>query len=82
VVQDYKAAVKWYRRAAEQGFSDAQGRLGAMYANGQVVQQDYKEAIKWFQLAADQGLVVAQNNLNLLFKNCQIGAFPGAPQSN
>jgi TPR repeat protein len=30
LAQDYAEAVKWYRRAAEQGNADAQTRLGVM----------------------------------------------------
>ena len=31
VEQDFKEAVKWYQKAAEQGFAGAQYNLGAMY---------------------------------------------------
>ena len=49
--QDYKEALKWYRRAAEQGHEDAQYRLGIMYEAGQGVPQDYIQAHTWFNLA-------------------------------
>ena len=39
VVQDYREAVKWYRKAAERGFARAQSNLGLMYANGEGVIQ-------------------------------------------
>ncbi len=55
VPKDYKEAVRWYRKAAEQGDADAQDSLGSLYANGDGVPHDYKEAVKWFRLAADQG---------------------------
>ncbi len=42
--KDYAQAVKWLRKAAEQGFAIAQTDLGAMYANGQGVSKDYAEA--------------------------------------
>jgi TPR repeat protein len=54
--------VKWFRKAADQGFAYAQGRLAAMYVNGQGVPQDYAEAVKWFR-AADQGNADAQGKL-------------------
>ena len=41
--------------AAEQGYSDAQYKLGLMYYEGQGVSEDYVEAYKWFSLAAAQG---------------------------
>ncbi len=42
--QDYAEAVRWFRRAAEQGFTEAQYNLGQMYNNGQSVPQDYAAA--------------------------------------
>jgi TPR repeat protein len=52
VPQDHAEAVKWFRKAADQGVAQAQSYLGAMYAKGQGVPQDYVEAYKWFDLAA------------------------------
>ena len=52
---DYAEAVKWYRKAAEQGHARAQYSLGFMYYNGRGVPQDYAEAMKWYRKAADQG---------------------------
>ena len=52
--QDYKAAVKWWRLAAEQGFAEALNNLGMMYGNGDGVAQDHVEAHKWFGLAASR----------------------------
>jgi TPR repeat protein len=47
VQQDFKQALAWYRKAAEQGLADAQGNLGCMYYKGQGVQQDSKQAAAW-----------------------------------
>ena len=60
--RDY-AAVKWYRKAAEQGDAYAQGQLGWMYDSGQGIAQDYAEAVKWYHKAAEQGNAFAQRNL-------------------
>jgi TPR repeat protein len=49
---DYTEAAKWYRLAAEQGHTSAQGNLGFMYGKGVGVPQDYIEAYKWLSLAA------------------------------
>jgi TPR repeat protein len=46
VPQDDAEAVKWYRRAAEQGLADAQVSLGQMYADGKGVLKDDTEAAK------------------------------------
>ena len=45
-------AVKWYRKAAEQGHAEAQFNLGCCYANGQGVAKDKVEAYAWFSMAA------------------------------
>ena len=44
VKQDYGRAVEWYRRAAEQGYADAQYNLSVMYGTGRGVVQDYVTA--------------------------------------
>ena len=44
VKQDFKEAVKWYRKAAEQNYAGALYRLGMAYANGRGVEKDDKEA--------------------------------------
>ena len=55
VPRDYQEAVKWFRRAAEQGNTRAQHNLGFMYANGEGVPKDYVRAYAWLNLAAAQG---------------------------
>ena len=67
VEQDFKEAVKWYRKAAEQGNAVAQYNLGQMYREGQGVEQDFKEAVKWYRKAAEQGDVDAQYNLGVMY---------------
>jgi len=47
--------VKWFRKAAEQGNSFAQGKLGAAYEEGRGVPKDYVKAYMWLILAAAQG---------------------------
>ena len=69
VVRDYEQALKWIRLAAEQGHSDAQHYLAAMYEAGEGVAQDYKEAMRWFRLSADQGNGKAQHNLGIMYVN-------------
>ncbi len=55
-----KEAVKWYKKAAEQGYADAQYYLGNAYSKGEGVPEDPKEAVKWYRKAADQGYKFAQ----------------------
>ena len=67
VPQDYAEAVKWYRMAAEQGYSVAQYNLGLMYANGRGVPQDLTESVRRFRIAAEQGNTKAQLFLGLMY---------------
>ena len=55
--QDYKEAVKWLRKAAEQGHIFSQTTLGTVYAEGVqgVVEKDYPQALMWFIFAAARG---------------------------
>jgi TPR repeat protein len=54
VPQNDAEAVKWFRKAAEQGYAGAQYSLGYMYANGQGVPQDYVLAHMWCNLAVSR----------------------------
>jgi len=65
--QNFEKAVCWYKKAAEQGLSEAQNNLGVMYKDGQGVKQDYQEAARWFMLAAGQDSKLAQLNLGWLY---------------
>lgn len=66
VPQDYGEAVRWYRKAAEQGNGDAQYNLAIMYKYGHGVNKDLSEARRWFQKAADQGDENAKEQLRKL----------------
>ena len=73
--EDFKTAVKWFQKAADQGNADAQINLGFCYQEGQGVPQNYDKAVKWYQKAADQGNAGAQNNLGFCYQEGQ-----GVPQ--
>ena len=75
VTQDHAEAVRWYRKAADQGYAVAQNNLGVMYGSGLGVRQDHAEAARWYRKAADQGYVNAQNNLGVMYQSGQ-----GVPQ--
>jgi TPR repeat protein len=66
VLQDYKAAVKWYTLAAEQGDVSAHNNLGAMYDKGHGVLQDYARAHMWFNIAASSGGENASGNRDMV----------------
>jgi TPR repeat protein len=60
-------AMKWYRKAAQQGDLSSQIALGLIYGAGRGVPQNYFQAVKWFRLAAEQGDPLAQYNLGLIY---------------
>ena len=60
---NYTEAVKWFSKAAEQGYADAQNNLGWCYALGEGVSIDYQKAVKWWRKAAEQGDTDAQYSL-------------------
>ena len=63
VEKDEVEAVKWYRKAADQGYHPAQFTLGVNYAAGVGVAKDVIQAISWYRKAADQGNEFAQTSL-------------------
>jgi hypothetical protein len=68
VPKDYKLAVKWYRKSAEQGDANAQFGLGQMYDNGWGVPKDYVLSHMWFNLSAANGNKGGQKNRDIVEK--------------
>ena len=70
VPQNYAEAMKWFRKAADQGNARAQHGIGVMYANGQGVPQNDAEAMRWYRMAADPkaglNLVTTHSHAELL----------------
>ncbi len=66
VAKDNYEAVKWCRKAAEQGDALAQLHLGCCYANGCGVVRNKAEAVKWLRKAANQGIEVGNQGLKIL----------------
>ena len=70
ILKDKYAAIKWYRRAAEQGFAPAQFELGRCYWCGEGgLEQDYAKAAEWYRKAAVQGLSDALYWLGYCYQN-------------
>lgn len=67
VDKDYKKAMEWYLKAAEQNDFRAQCNVGELYRCGQGVEQDYQKAMEWFLKAAEQNYDIAQNKLGELY---------------
>ena len=59
-------AVKWFRKAADQGNSSGQSNLARMYENGRGVAKDVGEALRWYRQAADQGDAKAKEGVKRL----------------
>jgi TPR repeat protein len=55
--------LKWMTAAAEQGYAQAQARLGLIYATGRGVATNNVEAYRWFSLAAKLADPQQQKNL-------------------
>jgi hypothetical protein len=58
-------AVRWFQRAAEQGYAEAQFNLGVIYDAGCLGHRYPAAAQKLFQKAAEQGHLEAQRIVNL-----------------
>ena len=66
--KDYRTALRWFSKAAEQGNAIAQNKLGQMYYFGyRVVTRNHPEAARWYRKAAEQGLADAQNSLGTMY---------------
>ncbi len=67
--KQYPEAVECFRKAAEQGYANAQDNLGWMCQHGYGVTKDYGEAVRWYRKAAEQNHANAQNNLGVMYQN-------------
>ena len=67
IPQDFVAAARWYKRAAELGDVEGSFALGVLYTEGRGVPKDFVAAAKAFELAAEKGHALAHYNLALMF---------------
>ena len=80
--QNDAEVVKSYKKAAEQGDSDAQYQLGVMYEMGLDIPQHYAEAVKWYRRAAEQGSADAQRSLGIMYEEGRgVGGPPDAAEA-
>jgi TPR repeat protein len=63
----YREAVRWYQKAADQGFAGAQNNLANMFEQGHGVTQDYSKAAQWYLKAAEQENSNAQHSLGRMY---------------
>jgi TPR repeat protein len=67
VSEDQSLAVKWYRRAAEQGDVNAMFNLGVKNEAGKGLPQNFEKAVARYMQAAEAGHAKAQYNLALKY---------------
>ena len=68
--KDSAECARWWRRAAEQGLSDAQSHLGELYENGaEGVPADVAESLRWYLKAAGQGDIIGQSRLGRIYRD-------------
>jgi TPR repeat protein len=78
VEQDYTQAAAWYRKAGDQGRTDALIRLAGLYRDGaEGFPRDMDQAVAWYRKAAELWSVDAQATLGVLYSMGQ-----GVPQSD
>lgn len=68
-LQNFNEATRWFRKAADLGFPDAQLMLGSAYDAGKGVAKDGAEAVRWYRRAAEQGDTTAQSIMGGMYLN-------------
>jgi tetratricopeptide (TPR) repeat protein len=61
---DLEEALKWYRRAAEEGWPPAEARLGDLLSDSFFSKPDFVEACQWLSLAAAAGDKMSEARLH------------------
>ena len=69
VEKDEVKAFEWYKKSAEQEYSDAQNNLGLCYENGTGTEKDLERAFYWYEKALENGCQEAKERLNNLLLN-------------
>ena len=64
---DFGEAVKWFSRAADQGYPLAQMNLGGLYLEGRGVEQNTQLGVSWIRKAAEEDEPLAQFNMGWLY---------------
>jgi len=67
LTRDSKLAAQWFSKAADQGMTLAQYRLGSLYEKGLGVERSYERARSLYEKAANAGNARAMHNLGVLF---------------
>lgn len=70
---DYKEAIKWFKKSAEQGNSDAYTCLGKMYDLGWGVTQSDEKALYWYQKGVASGNAWSAYSLGACYSDEVLG---------
>ncbi len=65
--KNYKTALSLWTRSAKEGYPEAKGLIGGIYAGGFGVEKDFKIAMHWYQQAAKKGVAQAQLGIGNLY---------------
>jgi TPR repeat protein len=68
VPENYKQAMDWFLKAANNGSTDAMFRIGYMYQYGEGVTRNIHTVIEWYTKAANQENKSAQYHLDMFTK--------------
>ncbi len=65
--KDYEEALRWFRESANNGYNQAQLKIGIMYYEGLGTNQNYKLAFEWIKKSAEKGNTKAQAMLGEMY---------------
>ena len=66
-IEDKARALFWYKKAAKQGNTVAQNKVGRCYCEGVGTEKNLVEAFKWFKMSAEAGDAHGQYELGCAF---------------
>ena len=69
VMYDDHSAMEWYQKAADNGFVEAMGRLGACYKRDALAPKDLTKAVRWLQQAVNLEDAEAMRQLGICYEN-------------
>jgi len=59
-------AIELYEKSANNGYKNAEYKLGMIYVSGRILPEDDIKAAKWYRLAADHGVAEAETFYSLM----------------
>jgi len=65
--KEYKQALEYFTKSADQGNPEAQSALGVLFYYGEGIKQNFKKAVYWYEKSAEQGNANAQYNLGSMY---------------